>query len=75
LPASDIATYIGEGNVDVGITGLDVVKESEEQDVDQILVQQAYSTIQFKLNYYLSTNRISASANAPCVSKPQKRLK
>jgi ATP phosphoribosyltransferase len=29
LPASDIASYVGEGNVDVGITGLDVVHESE----------------------------------------------
>ena len=38
LPASDIATYVGEGNVDIGITGLDVVKESQETDVEQILV-------------------------------------
>eukprot|EP01036_Dinobryon_divergens_P027609 gene27611-36411_t len=37
LPASDIATYVGEGNVDIGITGLDVVKESQETDVEQIL--------------------------------------
>jgi ATP phosphoribosyltransferase len=28
LPASDIAKYVGEGNVDIGITGMDVVKES-----------------------------------------------
>ena len=28
LPAADIAKYVGEGNVDIGITGLDVVKES-----------------------------------------------
>ena len=28
LPASDIAKYVGEGNVDIGITGLDVVQES-----------------------------------------------
>ena len=29
LPASDIAKYVGEGNVDIGITGLDVVEESD----------------------------------------------
>eukprot|EP01040_Poterioochromonas_malhamensis_P008068 gene8068-8722_t len=29
LPASDIASYVGEGNVDVGITGIDVVNESQ----------------------------------------------
>lgn len=29
LPASDIAKYVGEGNVDIGITGLDVVQESD----------------------------------------------
>lgn len=28
LPAADIAKYVGEGNVDIGITGLDVVMES-----------------------------------------------
>eukprot|EP00285_Hemiselmis_virescens_P015206 CAMPEP_0173385872 /NCGR_PEP_ID=MMETSP1356-20130122/8470_1 /TAXON_ID=77927 ORGANISM="Hemiselmis virescens, Strain PCC157" /NCGR_SAMPLE_ID=MMETSP1356 /ASSEMBLY_ACC=CAM_ASM_000847 /LENGTH=299 /DNA_ID=CAMNT_0014341869 /DNA_START=58 /DNA_END=957 /DNA_ORIENTATION=- len=28
LPAADIATYVGEGNVDMGITGLDVIDET-----------------------------------------------
>ena len=28
LPAADIAKFVGEGNVDLGITGLDVVQES-----------------------------------------------
>jgi len=28
LPASDIATFVGEGNVDIGITGEDIVAES-----------------------------------------------
>ena len=28
LPASDIASYVGEGNVDIGITGEDIVAES-----------------------------------------------
>lgn len=31
LPASDIAKYVGEGNVDIGITGWDVVQESNVQ--------------------------------------------
>lgn len=29
LPAADIATFVGEGNVDLGITGVDVVEESQ----------------------------------------------
>jgi len=29
LPASDIAQYVGEGNVDIGITGEDIVAESD----------------------------------------------
>lgn len=37
LPASDIATYVGEGNVDIGITGVDVVEESEVE-VDTLMV-------------------------------------
>jgi len=36
LPAADIATYVGEGNVDIGITGIDVVQESEVE-VETIL--------------------------------------
>ena len=39
LPAADIATYVGEGNVDIGITGIDVVQEAME-DVDTILVRE-----------------------------------
>jgi ATP phosphoribosyltransferase len=37
LPAADIAKYVGEGNVDIGITGYDVVQESNVV-VDHILV-------------------------------------
>ena len=29
LPAADIAKYVGEGNVDIGITGQDIVAESQ----------------------------------------------
>jgi len=36
LPAADIAKYVGEGNVDMGITGLDVVRESMV-DVDHVM--------------------------------------
>ncbi|KAI7902195.1 ATP phosphoribosyltransferase [Cokeromyces recurvatus] len=32
LPAADIAKYVGEGNIDLGITGQDIVVESEAQD-------------------------------------------
>jgi len=31
LPAADIAKYVGEGNIDMGITGLDMVEESKSQ--------------------------------------------
>ncbi|EEC50534.1 predicted protein [Phaeodactylum tricornutum CCAP 1055/1] len=36
LPASDIAKYVGEGNIDLGITGLDIVKESQVE-VDHVM--------------------------------------
>jgi ATP phosphoribosyltransferase len=36
LPAADIAKFVGEGNVDLGITGFDVVQESMVQ-VDKIM--------------------------------------
>ncbi|TMW69427.1 hypothetical protein Poli38472_001583 [Pythium oligandrum] len=34
LPAADIATYVGEGNLDIGITGQDIVAESETNVVE-----------------------------------------
>jgi len=36
LPAADIAKYVGEGNVDIGITGQDIVSESNVT-VNQIM--------------------------------------
>lgn len=36
LPAADIAKFVGEGNVDIGITGWDVVKESQV-DVEKVM--------------------------------------
>ncbi|KAF9365987.1 ATP phosphoribosyltransferase (ATP-PRTase) (ATP-PRT) [Mortierella sp. NVP85] len=38
LPAADIAKFVGEGNVDLGITGQDMIAEAEaENKVDQLL--------------------------------------
>ncbi|KAJ2762020.1 ATP phosphoribosyltransferase (ATP-PRTase) (ATP-PRT) [Coemansia nantahalensis] len=38
LPAADIATYVAKGNVDVGVTGLDIIRESQtEHDVAELL--------------------------------------
>ncbi|CAG8614582.1 7748_t:CDS:2, partial [Acaulospora colombiana] len=38
LPAADIAKYVGEGNVDMGITGQDMIFESQVNDkIDEIL--------------------------------------
>jgi ATP phosphoribosyltransferase len=36
LPAADIAKFVGAGNVDIGITGWDVVKESQV-DVERVM--------------------------------------
>ncbi|EKX51212.1 hypothetical protein GUITHDRAFT_159337 [Guillardia theta CCMP2712] len=38
LPAHDIATYVAEGNVDMGITGMDVIEETEPQNKDLSIV-------------------------------------
>lgn len=39
LPAHDIAMFVGEGNVDMGITGLDVVKEtSDDNEIEVAMV-------------------------------------
>ncbi|KAJ2886375.1 ATP phosphoribosyltransferase (ATP-PRTase) (ATP-PRT), partial [Coemansia aciculifera] len=38
LPAADIATYVAKGNIDIGITGLDIISESQtENDVAELL--------------------------------------
>ena len=42
LPAHDIAMFVGEGNVDIGITGLDVVKEtSDEGEIEVAMVSKS----------------------------------
>jgi ATP phosphoribosyltransferase len=33
LPAADIAAYVGEGNVDMGITGQDIIAETRAEVV------------------------------------------
>ncbi|KAL3780269.1 hypothetical protein ACHAW5_001529 [Stephanodiscus triporus] len=33
LPAADISKYVGEGDVDIGVTGIDIVEESESDVV------------------------------------------
>ncbi|KAJ1898726.1 ATP phosphoribosyltransferase (ATP-PRTase) (ATP-PRT) [Kickxella alabastrina] len=38
LPAADIATYVAKGNIDLGITGLDIIRESQtENDVAELM--------------------------------------
>ncbi|KAJ2851460.1 ATP phosphoribosyltransferase (ATP-PRTase) (ATP-PRT) [Coemansia brasiliensis] len=32
LPAADIATYVAKGNIDLGITGLDIIRESQTEN-------------------------------------------
>uniref|UniRef100_M4BYB3 ATP phosphoribosyltransferase n=1 Tax=Hyaloperonospora arabidopsidis (strain Emoy2) TaxID=559515 RepID=M4BYB3_HYAAE len=36
LPAADIAAYVGQGNLDLGITGQDIIAESQTE-VDELL--------------------------------------
>lgn len=41
LPAHDIAMFVGEGDVDIGITGLDVVKEtSDDSEIEVAMVRE-----------------------------------
>mmetsp|Transcript_3137 Transcript_3137/g.6875 ORF Transcript_3137/g.6875 Transcript_3137/m.6875 type:complete len:308 (-) Transcript_3137:73-996(-) len=42
LPAADIASYVGEGNVDMGITGLDVIAETVPDDEVEIIMRLGY---------------------------------
>jgi ATP phosphoribosyltransferase len=37
LPASDIPKYVGEGNVDMGVTGVDIVMENGDTEVQRVL--------------------------------------
>lgn len=36
LPAADISKYVGEGNVDIGVTGIDIVEENGSE-VEQVM--------------------------------------
>lgn len=37
LPASDIPKYVGEGNIDIGVTGIDIVEENGDLEVQRVL--------------------------------------
>ena len=37
LPSSDISKYVGEGNVDIGVTGIDIVEENSDLPVERVL--------------------------------------
>ena len=39
LPAADIATFVGAGNVDLGITGEDIVAENQVEDLVDVVTQ------------------------------------
>ena len=36
LPAADISKYVGDGNVDIGVTGVDIIEENESE-VDRVM--------------------------------------
>jgi len=55
LPAADIATYVAEGDVDAGITGLDVVHESNSEIVEILVRHHKFS---FKLEAVVVANII-----------------
>lgn len=53
LPAHDIAMFVGEGNVDIGITGLDVVKEtSDESEIEVAMVRMVGESPDLSLQTY-----------------------
>lgn len=37
LPASDIPKYVAEGNVDIGVTGIDIVEENGDLEVTRVM--------------------------------------
>eukprot|EP00956_Cyclotella_meneghiniana_P027649 scaffold62487_cov47-Cyclotella_meneghiniana.AAC.5 len=37
LPAADIPKYVGEGNIDIGVTGIDIVEENGDLEVQRVL--------------------------------------
>jgi ATP phosphoribosyltransferase len=61
LPASDIAKYVGEGNVDLGITGQDIVAESEAEDKVNVIQKLGFGKC--KLQVQTPTRNQIQSAN------------
>ena len=59
LPAADIAKYVGEGNVDLGITGTDVVEESLV-DVNNLL-ELGFGKCKLALQAPVASNFVDAS--------------
>lgn len=77
LPAHDIASYVREGNVDMGITGWDVVKETAEEAELEVVMKLGFGKCKLCLQapvvsgikdvQALAGKRIVTSF--PCISK------
>jgi ATP phosphoribosyltransferase len=73
LPAADIALYVGEGRVDFGITGLDIVYESKEDRNVDIGIELGYGkcvlslaspkSLNMKLSDYSGKNVVTSFPN------------
>ena len=66
LPAADIATYVGEGNVDMGITGEDVVAETDIE----VVTKMKLGFGKCKLALQVRTRPLAPSRSSPRTRSP-----
>jgi ATP phosphoribosyltransferase len=61
LPAADIASYVGEGNVDLGITGLDVIQETVPDDEVELIMRLGFGKCKLAVQAPVANNITSVS--------------
>lgn len=56
LPAADIATFVGAGNVDLGITGEDIVAENQVEDLVDVVMELGFGKCRLAVQAPISAN-------------------
>ncbi|KAJ1959183.1 ATP phosphoribosyltransferase (ATP-PRTase) (ATP-PRT) [Dipsacomyces acuminosporus] len=61
LPAADIATYVAKGNIDIGITGMDIIRESQTEDDVAELIRLGFGKCKLQIQTPIASQEIKTA--------------
>ncbi|KAI8319289.1 ATP phosphoribosyltransferase (ATP-PRTase) (ATP-PRT) [Martensiomyces pterosporus] len=63
LPAADIATYVAKGNIDIGITGMDIIGESQTEDDVAELIRLGFGKCKLQIQTPVANEEIKSASD------------